>query len=702
MSAPHALKRSRSGTLDALPATTFRDQQSPSSSEIRPPLPKRVKTETSLPSFHDEQALPAAQESVAGNSRPLLLPESRASGTSVNPLLDRRDSRHSVANTAQQSKPLQQEAVNSPHHQADTTSYAGSVFCQGHSPDHNRCSSKDQPVTGPSSTMSESQRLKVRDAIQWEFNQLILKKHEELRLIEQEQAKVQIALEQLRRCRQIPYPGHAASADSVDQLLDGTGPAIASRPGNPQPSSPAGWGVTDGPYTKHYARWLIPDPQFDADIPAEKSRVANGGFAGSRTRANETSTLHRRQRQSTGGRNDVATSTLTDRVPNTPKEKSASFPQIMKRDDNGQWVQLVCRECGTETFRSVQGFMNHMRIQHEIRLRSHAHAARDYGVAVDGPSAPFEKPSQDSSNSSVTIARPSTGQAHPLNAPSIGQTKKVLQSQARPGVSNPSLGELIELSPLDTGAPKSEEKGKTGPGAVPSSSIPALSNIAGKLGGSQNLEQLHLQMSKRVDLDAIEPLIPDSEVEEDVPAQSGSEWRRRPGQMQIGARAPPASGARVQNKPPSIQVPVDVSAGVSHASTSFDHSWSSSPHGTYRQGTLSPMTFVSHQDTQMHDLSPHANMPGLVTDHEDDEDMEDEAKSVIEHPVVGQQNVQIISEHGYHDMSDVAAEGKDSIPDWHPHQPFDHHHFPNTSPQVPVEKKRRGRPNKKGKEKAAK
>ena len=47
----------------------------------------------------------------------------------------------------------------------------------------------------------------VRDTVTGQLSLEILLKHNELRLIDQEIAKCQVALEQLRRCAEIPYPG---------------------------------------------------------------------------------------------------------------------------------------------------------------------------------------------------------------------------------------------------------------------------------------------------------------------------------------------------------------------------------------------------------------------------------------------------------------------------------------------------------------
>ncbi|KAK1093269.1 hypothetical protein LTR48_002658 [Friedmanniomyces endolithicus] len=101
----------------------------------------------------------------------------------------------------------------------------------------------------------------LKQAIENGFNIQILMKHNELRLVEQELCKCQVALEQLRRCELRPFPGTQQLSASVSA---GTGPSIAPRPGHTRPSHAAPYGVTDGPYASHYQQWLLRDPQFDS------------------------------------------------------------------------------------------------------------------------------------------------------------------------------------------------------------------------------------------------------------------------------------------------------------------------------------------------------------------------------------------------------------------------------------------------------
>ncbi|KAH8193761.1 hypothetical protein TruAng_012070 [Truncatella angustata] len=89
---------------------------------------------------------------------------------------------------------------------------------------------------------------RAKEVIELQFSHEILLKHREHRLVSQELAKCQVALEQLRRCHLIPY---LVNVPTPERMLNW---------------APA-FGVVDGPYARHLAKWLIPDPKFDG-IPA--------------------------------------------------------------------------------------------------------------------------------------------------------------------------------------------------------------------------------------------------------------------------------------------------------------------------------------------------------------------------------------------------------------------------------------------------
>ena len=216
--------------------------------------------------------------------------------------------------------------------------------------------------SGEPDSVAESQKSQqmdsLRHTIQSQISLEILLKHDELRLIDQELAKCQVALEQLRRCTEIPYPATKLS----QSVTSGTGPALRISAAAPAPQSPAPWGVTDGPYARHYAKWLIPDPQFDGGVVLDqpinsasagktptKARSTRGGFADER---------------STGSKSNVR-----QRGVGKLKALSSGYPQpkdkaglvIQKRKSDGATIKLVCLDCRRDHFNSAQGFINHCR-----------------------------------------------------------------------------------------------------------------------------------------------------------------------------------------------------------------------------------------------------------------------------------------------------------------------------------------------------
>jgi ADA HAT complex component 1 len=214
---------------------------------------------------------------------------------------------------------------------------------------------------------------KLRAIIEAHINLEILHKHNELRLIDQELAKCQVSLEQLRRCELMPYPGSTGPSQDVTK---GTGKSLKAPAGYTEPQYPAPYGVTDGPYARHYATWLLPDPAFDP------WRAGSGSHVGTpmttrNNRANRTSPFDfhipapsaRTSRTSTGNRADPGTPTGRD-------------PMIMKRQADGEWVKLRCNVCHRSNFNNIQGFLNHCRIAHHQDYKSHEAAAIACGEVV--------------------------------------------------------------------------------------------------------------------------------------------------------------------------------------------------------------------------------------------------------------------------------------------------------------------------------
>ncbi|KAH0599962.1 hypothetical protein MHUMG1_02752 [Metarhizium humberi] len=225
---------------------------------------------------------------------------------------------------------------------------------------------------------------RARDIIRHQMGLEVLLKHDELRLINQELAKCQIALEQLRRCHLIPYPQYCPTPDQMLDISSGKGPAAITRFGEPVPQWAPPFGVVEGPYARHYAKWLIPDPSFDGEQPewqfTPEFARARGPFNEGRTTRNSfTETGPTSKGRPVRGNAGQKLQALSSGYPQ-PKDKAG--PCILKRSD-GQTVKLVCLDCHRENFSSTQGFINHCRIAHKRDFKSHEEAAVQSGHPID-------------------------------------------------------------------------------------------------------------------------------------------------------------------------------------------------------------------------------------------------------------------------------------------------------------------------------
>ncbi|KAF7508195.1 hypothetical protein GJ744_009492 [Endocarpon pusillum] len=261
-----------------------------------------------------------------------------------------------------------------------------------------------QPVLdAPTTVRMKPDKQTLRQTLSSQISLEILLKHNELRLIDQEIAKCQIALEQLRRCAEIPYPVTGLSQN----VSQGLGPAVRSSGLTVQPESPAPWCVTDGPYTRHYAKWLLPDPLFDGgDVP---------GNAGLNTPAGKTPTKGRSTRGSFADSSTAAGKSKAQRAgkfhalsSGYPQPKDKAGPMVQKRKSDGLLVKLVCLDCRRDNFSSAQGFINHCRIAHSRNFASHDAAADACGEPVDVDEAGAVIGGEGSAGSSTT------GLVHPL------------------------------------------------------------------------------------------------------------------------------------------------------------------------------------------------------------------------------------------------------------------------------------------------
>ena len=252
------------------------------------------------------------------------------------------------------------------------------------------------------------------EAIEAQYSLEILLKHRELRLIEQEFAKCQIALEQLRRCQIFPYPASSSTFEGMHAASTGSGKAHDNR----APYAPP-WGVVNGPYTRHYERWLIPDSAFDDTVADHIQTPAFGGkfvperaTRGSKAEIGTIAGKSRSQRGSNGAR-------LKALPHGYPEPKEEKGPMIVKRSSDGKMVKLVCLDCRRSNFNSAQGFINHCRIAHSRQFLSHDAAIEASGEEVD---MDMEGGLGESSGSQASA---SAGLVHPLIRSALARTTPV-------------------------------------------------------------------------------------------------------------------------------------------------------------------------------------------------------------------------------------------------------------------------------------
>ncbi|KAL4987594.1 hypothetical protein BDW68DRAFT_187929 [Aspergillus falconensis] len=282
---------------------------------------------------------------------------------------------------------------------------------------------------GPSAPSRDDQKAprrkvnvdRLRETLEAQLSLEVLLKHNELRFIDQEIAKCQVALEQLRRCAEIPYPGSHTTGPSLS-VSNGTGMSVWAPGNGPAPRSPAPWGVTNGPYTRHYARWLLPDPRFDGGEVEQITPIGMGAttpLEGRSTRGNPIDTGYlagkstRPQRGSTG----TKLQSLPSGYP-APKERAG--PMIIRRKSDGVLVKLVCLDCRRDNFSSTQGFINHCRIAHNRNFASHDAAAVASGepVEVDDTGTVIGGKNEPSTGSTSGFVHPLIRSAHIIESTS--------------------------------------------------------------------------------------------------------------------------------------------------------------------------------------------------------------------------------------------------------------------------------------------
>jgi hypothetical protein len=347
---------------------------------------------------------------------------------------------------------------------------------------------------------------RVRETIESQFSLEILLKHDELRLINQELAKCQVALEQLRRCHLIPYPNSQGTSDSMLNISCGIGHALRRSDSVPQWAAP--YGVADGPYSRHYAKWLIPHPSFDGaqdewDRSSEMSRAGKTIPEGRSTRHSfaEGSTVAnkaRSHRGSTGQKLHALSSGY-------PQARGKAGPCILKRAVDNQMVKLVCNSCDREDFSSTQGFINHCRIAHHKEYKSHEEAAVACGQPIeiddDGGIVGEDKGSTAAAGLVHPLIRSASTdrEAYAALLSRINASRNLFEQGRLPGVT--SIPTSANQTPSKGNGPKLGAETGWSKDFVPSSDTPHFSNFMRNRGFAGNLTEMVDEAKMYVELD---------------------------------------------------------------------------------------------------------------------------------------------------------------------------------------------------------
>lgn len=446
---------------------------------------------------------------------------------------------------------------------------------------------KSETMSTPSTIMSPG-LTPAQQIVEAQIDLEIMTKHNELRLIEQELAKCQVALEQLRRCSLIPFPG----AESLcEDLSLGAGASLQPPSGYTSPQYAAPWGVTDGPYTRHYAKWLISDAKFDPVLERDLVQQSHGyfGVGEGRTTRGSFGDFGSANRGRTS-----RTSTGMLKIPplgESPAPAPKVDPLLHKRSTDGQWVRLYCHLCQHSNFSNTQGFLNHCRIKHSMVYKSHDQAAIACGIPVDinengNPVAATEPVSTPAATPSVSFPVPAIpGVVHPLAA------QATPQAQAKEIHRDPSSASRDELKMV---SPASLQK---------SSPAPYLAAYLQNSGFTGDLKSLIDTAKSKVDTDAMET----SDDDADASALPTPITTSAPQLARLPLNGPSATPG---SKAPLARPGSKKSNAQSHARLPL-----SFPSPPKSEGDHDMLELPS-------DLSPNTveSNPGLVSDHDDDDD----------------------------------------------------------------------------------
>ena len=471
----------------------------------------------------------------------------------------------------------------------------------------------------------------LREAIEAQFSLEILLKHRELRLIEQEFAKCQTALEQLRRCQIFPYPASSSTFEGMQAASTGSGAAYDNR----APYAPP-WGAANGPYTRHYERWLIPDSAFDDSVADHIQTPTLGGefvperaTRGSKAEKGIVAGKSRSQRGTNGAR-------LKALPHGYPEPKEEKGPMIVKRSSDGKMVKLVCLDCRRSNFNSAQGFINHCRIAHSRQFLSHDAAIEASGEEID---MEMEGGLGESSGSQASA---SAGLVHPLIRSALARTapadsatsssrRKKSQSAATPSHQLPTaLGSTQAMSTPDRTGSGMPEHRKLDPLPFnPSPQTPHLSALFARMGRGGDLDEMVTQAKTSPEIDLSLSSDEEDEQEEVSPAERLGAPQSRSTRGVVQGSYPPVRATK--SPTPLERLPTHLGlSGNSYGpdplpSINGHYSYQPPYHGRDHQENNMPM----HDNTSPLNLSPNTieshTAPSLVSDDGDYENTHSES-----------------------------------------------------------------------------
>lgn len=470
---------------------------------------------------------------------------------------------------------------------------------------------------------------KVKDAIEEQFSLEILLKHDELRLINQELAKCQVALEQLRRCHLIPYPVNIPTPEQMLNVTNGSGLSLQPKSADRLPQWAPPFGVTDGPYARHYAKWLIPDPKFDGIQPEVPARADSwrmrSTVEGRSTRNSVTdfNTVQGKGRPSRG----TAGQKLQALSSGYPPPKDKSGPCVLKRSD-GQTVKLVCIDCNRENFSSTQGFINHCRIAHKRDFKSHEEAAVHCGHPIEVAEAPTKGALVE--EKSTGSSAPPSGLAHPFTRANAMTDSEACFSVVRRIQQSLDLYRQGKLPGISSSSAVPDVSTRTGAmvinstsGFSPSTDSPNLSRLLQSRGFSGNLGAMVEDAKTKIDIDQLSsPTDDESEDRETSTTTIGTVGRPVSSQATPGMRVPARAGmaplattsCRLSNSKGTLVHPAPYVTPVP----------TPTPHSTTRPG---PEMAMDVEMLDVTELSPNTtvsnNAPSLVSDDGEYDDSAD-------------------------------------------------------------------------------